>query len=210
MMSETLYSTLRFSPDSFCNSLRSSQALLFESDGTRVASPRIDLLFDEEVNGSRDVVGLVPIDPENPLEVLVRIVQLRKGIYRGERDFQFRLPKGLSEEEKEEELATTLYKVRIDEEKGYELATATYTTLPHRNYPNLFRDSLHSLQALEKHYLEPLSDPLSTESLPYAFLPNSILTMLPLPSENSKEVRRSDERSDELTGTMLAMRTAQA
>ena len=55
------------------------------------------------MNLSRDVVGLVPIDPgeNSPREVLVRLCQLRKGIYMGERDFQYKLPAGLTEEVRE-------------------------------------------------------------------------------------------------------------
>jgi excinuclease ABC subunit C len=133
------------------------KAVLFESEETRISSPRVDLLFDEEVNHSRDIVGIVPIDPDkkSPREFLVRVCQLRKGIYRGERDFQFKLPAGLTEEERERELSTILFK------------------------------------ALERHYQDPLAcdTPEQLSSLPFTFLPDSILAMLPISPESTKELK---------------------
>ena len=73
------------------------KAMLFEMEtmpdrGTSADSPRrgsIDLLFDEETNLRRDVVALAPLAKKS--EVLVSVVQLRKGIHRGTFDYRLTL-----------------------------------------------------------------------------------------------------------------------
>ena len=69
------------------------KAELFELEtaterGVSAASP-IDLLFDEETNYSRDIVALAPLARKG--EVLVRVVQLRKGVHRGSFDYRLTL-----------------------------------------------------------------------------------------------------------------------
>ncbi|GMI13277.1 hypothetical protein TrVE_jg12585 [Triparma verrucosa] len=64
-------------------------------EGVGSAHSPVDLLFDEETNYSRDVVALAPLKKG---EVLVKVLQLRKGIYRGSFDYRLTLPDSGDEE----------------------------------------------------------------------------------------------------------------
>ncbi|GMH59093.1 hypothetical protein TL16_g02758 [Triparma laevis f. inornata] len=76
----------------------------YVGEGVSAHSP-IDLLFDEETNFSRDVVALTPLKKG---EVLVKVLQLRKGIYRG--SFDYRLSLGAEAGDEEHRYGDAIYK----------------------------------------------------------------------------------------------------